>query len=179
MQRALILKLGAIGDVIMAIPAARALHDAGHEIIWVAGLAAAPILRMYSWITVIEADEAPLLRGSLTDRLRAIPALWGKLPKGEYAVCATLYYDKRYRALALPVRAGRKLMLSQTERARMLLPGRHHTDEYARILLGAPDDVRPQQLAPVQPDAMPANPLPHTGRPRVVLAPAGGEECDA
>ena len=33
-------------------------------------------------------------------------------------------------------------MLSMIDRATKLLPGRHHTDEYARILLGLEDDRR-------------------------------------
>lgn len=58
----------------------------------------------------------------------------------------------------------------------MLLPGRHHTDEYARILLGLKDGERPLGLAPVRPEKLPVSPLTRTGtRPRVVLAPAGAK----
>jgi heptosyltransferase-2 len=174
MPRALIVKLGAIGDVVMAVPAVRALVDAGWSVTWVAGAAAASVLRLYPWLDVIEVDEAPLLRGSLPERLRALPALWRKLPGGRFDLCATLYFDARYRALTLPVRARRKLTLSHDDRARKLLPGRHHTDEVARILLGLADDVRPHQLAPVRPDDLPPSPLPRvSGKPRIVIAPAG------
>jgi heptosyltransferase II len=55
-----------------------------------------------------------------------------------------------------------------------LLPGRHHTDEYARILLGLEDGERPMGLSPIRPEGLPASPLMRTAdKPRVVLAPAG------
>jgi len=41
-RRILIVKFGAIGDVIMAIPAVRALYEQGAEIDWVCGQAVAP-----------------------------------------------------------------------------------------------------------------------------------------
>jgi heptosyltransferase-2 len=174
MARALILKLGALGDVVMAIPAARALYDRGTSIDWVTGKAAAPILRLYPWINVIEVDERALLWGSWSERVRAVVALWRKIPAGRYDLCANLYYDSRYKVLTAPVRARRKLRLSHTDRAFALLPGRHHTDELARILLALPDDVTPRQLSPVRPASLPENPLPRAGgKRRVVLAPAG------
>jgi heptosyltransferase-2 len=174
-KRALILKLGAIGDVVMAIPAARLLADNGYTITWVVGRAAAPVLQLYPWLNLIVVDDAPLLRGSITQRLRAFPALWRAIPSGEYDLCATLYFDPRYKLLTLPIRAKRKLLLTQDNRELSLLPGRHHTDEYARILLGLKDEARPQQLAPVRPATMPPSPIPRTEKPRVVLVPAGAK----
>lgn len=158
----------------MAIPAARALYDSGYKVDWVAGAAAASVLRLYGWINVIEVDEAKLLRGSMGEKLTHIPRLWRALPTKSYDLCATLYFDARYKVLTLPVRAKRKIALSPASRATALLPGRHHTDEYARILLGRPDDVTPQQLAPVRPDTMPPSPVARaTGKQRVVLVPGG------
>ena len=52
-KRALIVKFGAIGDVIMAIPAAHALYQQGFDIHWVCGRAVQPLLECYSWINVI------------------------------------------------------------------------------------------------------------------------------
>ena len=179
MARVLIVKLGAIGDAIMAIPAAFQLHSAGHSVDWVCGPAVLPILRLYPWIRPIVADEQHLLRGSTVQRMRELARLWRSLRRlsaGEpYALIATLYYDRRYRLLALPVRARRRLQLSPHDRAYRLLPGRHHTDELARILLRRPDQVLPTGLppVPVPREALPECPLPASRRPRVVLVPAG------
>ncbi len=190
MPRLLLVKLGAIGDVIMAIPAAHAMHTAGFQVDWVCGEAIAPVLSLYNWIHVIAVDERRLLLGSGTERLRAVLALWRLLRQRgaaePYELCATLYYDARYRLLTLPIAARRKIALSQTDRALRLLPGRHHSSEYARLLLQflpgnrlepAPDGERPSQFAPVRLAAgcLPPSPSPAAGleRQRVVLVPAG------
>ena len=176
MPKALLVKFGAIGDAIMLLPAAHALHQAGHTIDWVCGPELLPILKLYPWIRPIVVDDRAILRGSFLRRIRAILALWRTLlPLGSYDLAATLYYDPRYRLLTLPVRAARKFQLTETGRRYRLLPGRHHTDEYARILLDLPDTVRPQALAPVRPEVMPASPRPRTARARVLLAPAGAK----
>jgi heptosyltransferase-2 len=55
------------------------------------------------------------------------------------------------------------------------LPGRHHTDEYFRILSGHTDDVAPQQLAPVLAVGLPQSPVASTGKPHIVIVPAGAK----
>ena len=177
-KRLLILKFGAIGDVIMAIPAAALMHASGYAVDWAAGEGVAAVLRLYPWINVLPVDEAGLLRGSFAQRLSHVRTFWRALRRaaGEsgYDLCATLYYDRRYRLLTLPVRARRRLSLSWEDRATRLLPGRHHTDEYARILTGRPDSETPGHLGPVPVPNLPASLLPRSpGRGRVVLVPAG------
>ena len=178
-KRLLLMKFGAIGDVIMTIPAAAAMHRAGFAVDWVASRQVAPVLALYPWIHVLPVDEPKLLRGSLRERVAGMLGLWRTLLDrarrlGGYDTVATLYYDPRYRLLSLPLRARRKLLLSRTDRALALLPGRHHTDEYARILCDRKDGERPTQLAPVPVRGLPEAPRPRVGgRPRVVLVPAG------
>lgn len=159
----------------MAIPGAWQLHLAGYAVDWVCGSTVLPLLELYPWIRPIVADERAILKGSTPARAAAVAGLWRTLAGKRYDLAATLYYDRRYRLLALPVRAGRKLQLSHADRRLQLLPGRHHTDEYARILLGRPDAVEPLSLAPVlpAPELLPPTPLPRSERPRVVLVPGG------
>jgi heptosyltransferase-2 len=179
MPRVLLLKFGAIGDVIMAIPAAHQLHLQGYEVDWVCGEAVLPILQLYPWIHVIAIDERALLKGSAPAKLKVLLDLWKRLAGRRYELAATLYYDARYRFLTAPIRAERKIQLSHTERNLRLIPGRHHTDEFARILLSWPDQVRPQPLAPVAPPVLPASPLVRTEKMRVILAPAGAKNMMA
>ena len=179
MPRTLIIKFGAIGDVVMLVPAAYQMHLAGYAIDWVCGPGVLPILALYPWINALVVDDRAILKGAAAERLAAIAGLWRMLAGRRYDVCATLYYDSRYKLLALPVRAGRKFQLSHEDRAYRLLPGRHHTDEYARVLLGLADEVRPTQLAPVRPEAMPGSTLARGGKARVVLAPAGAKNMMA
>ncbi len=175
MKRVLIVKLGAIGDVIMLIPAAHQLHLQGYSVDWVSGATVLPILRLYPWINPILADEDALLTGSTFARLKALLALWRNIAFRRYSLVATLYYDRRYSLLAAPARSARRLSLSVRDRIYRLLPGRHHTDEYARILLERTDTLNPEPLPPlpVTATALPASPLAPSARSSVVLAPAG------
>lgn len=176
MQRALIIKFGAIGDVLMAIPAAYAMHLSGVKIDWVCGATVAPLLDCYPWIRTIVADDRAILRGAVTEKLAALITLWRTIGWEKYDLCATLYYDARYRMVMLPVRARRKLLLSRNDRTAMLMAGRHHTDEYARILLAWKDGERPVALSPVRAELLPPSPLRRAdGVVRVTLAPAGAK----
>jgi heptosyltransferase-2 len=174
MKRALIVKLGAIGDVIMAAPAVALLHEQGYSIDWVCGPSIAELLRSYSWINVIVADDRAILHGALPERIRGLTGLWKQIARTRYDLSATLYYDTRWRILTLPVRANRSLTLSNTDRARRILPTRHHSNEFARILLGWPDTYRETNLPPLRPDRLPAAPIAtRTTARRIAMVPAG------
>ncbi|MEO6805308.1 MAG: glycosyltransferase family 9 protein [Edaphobacter sp.] len=154
-KQALIVKFGQIGDVIMAIPAVRALYEQGFDIHWVCGRAAQPLLECYSWITVIPIDDRAILCGGIWERTKNIANLWRRVAFKGYDICATLYYDRRFHLLTLPICARRKLALSGRSRATSLLAGRHHTDEYSRVLLGIADGCRELSSQPVRPDRIP------------------------
>lgn len=173
MKQALIVKLGAIGDVIMAVPAARALHERGYSIDWICGPSVAGLLRCYSWMTVIVADDAALLHGSLSARVKALTGLWRTLGGRRYDLVATLYYDRRLDLLTLPVRALTRISLDRKERGRAILPGRSHAAEFMRIVLGLPDDRRDSPVPLCRPDTLPASILPAPTRRRIALIPGG------
>ncbi len=177
-RKALILKTGAIGDVIMALPAVRLLYDSGNKIDWVCGRAVQPLLECYSWLNLLPIEDRAIIHGTWKEKASTIAGLWRTIVEAEYDLCATLYYDERFKILTLPVRAKRTVLLSQSSRHNMLVPGRHHTDEYARILLQTVssdlDSFAPRSLAPLRPDKMLSSPLPERGdKIRIVLAPAG------
>lgn len=173
-KRLLIVKLGAIGDVVMTIPAAYAMHEKGYDIDWLCGEIVAPVLQLYPWINIIAVEERPLLRGTVLERLRATTGIWHKLAGQHYDLCATLYYDRRYAMLTWPVRAERRLMLSRVQRASRLIAGRHHSDEYLRILLEADDICRPERAEPLRPSNLPPCRLPdRRATVRVAIVPGG------
>ena len=181
-KRLLLLKLGAIGDAVMAIPAASAMHDAGYNVTWIAGAAVVPVLTLYPWIRVVPVDDTRLVRGTRSERIGEALRLWQRLwafADGQpYDLCAVLYYDRRYRLLMRPVRARQRVALSRSERQTRLLPGRHHTDEYARILTGRLDTETPVHLSPVPAPNLPPSPLGLLpGRDRVILVPAGARNA--
>ena len=172
--KAIIVKLGQIGDVIMAIPAACMLHERGFAIDWVCGKAAKPLLEGYSWIRLVPVDDQAILRGTFFARVRHILKLWMGVAFSGYDLCATLYYDRRFKLLTLPIRARRKVALSRQSRHTQLLAGRHHTDEYVRILLAHDDHCRETSTVSVRPDGLPAPPWrKNRTRRRVAIFPGG------
>lgn len=173
-KRALIVKFGQIGDVIMAIPAVRLLYEKGFEIHWVCGSAAQPLLECYSWIHLIPVDDRTMLRGNRLQQVRETLRLWSKVAIERYDLCATLYFDRRYRILTLPIRAGRKVALSRESRETDLLAGRHHTDEFARVLLQWEDGCRDHSTPPFPPDRLPSSRLPEKVAPRRIAIVPGG-----
>jgi heptosyltransferase-2 len=174
-KRALIVKFGAIGDVIMAIPAAHALYQHGFDIYWVCGKAVQPLLECYSWIKLVPAEDRAILLGGTFERIRNIAALWGRIGFEKYDLCATLYYDRRYRLLTLPIRARKKLALARQSRETTLIAGRHHTDEYARVLQGMDDSYHELSTSPVRPDRLPPSQW-HSkaAAQRIGIVPGGG-----
>jgi heptosyltransferase-2 len=173
-KKALIIKFGQIGDVIMAVPSVRSLYEQGFEIHWVCGKAAQPLLQCYSWINLILVDDKAILRGGALDRITGIARLWSKVILKKYDLCATLYYDRRFHLLTLPIRARHKLTLSRNKRATSLLAGRHHTDEYLRVLLGLEDGCREQSSMPVRPDCLPVSPWQRRNVSRCIAIVPGG-----
>jgi heptosyltransferase-2 len=174
-KRALIVKFGAIGDVIMAIPAAHTLYQHGFDIYWVCGTAVQPLLECYSWINLVPVEDKAILLGGIYERARNIAALWGRIGFKKYDLCATLYYDRRYRILTLPIRARQKLALARQSRKTTLIAGRHHTDEYTRVLMGADDGYHEQSTSPVRPDRLPPSQWHSKDAPqRIGIVPGGG-----
>jgi heptosyltransferase-2 len=182
MSTLLILKLGAIGDVIMALPAARLMYEDGYQIDWICSTTVAPLLRLFPWINIIAVDETVLLRGSFSSRIRQVMSLWRQIAFRRYDLCVTLYYDARLRLLTLPVLSRVRISLSSQDRSRQLLPGRHHTDEFARILLQRVDGEKACHLAPlvISPSypQLPKTPMPRIAKTtRIVIFPAGARNA--
>lgn len=173
-KSALIVKFGLIGDVIETIPGVHALHKQGYKIHWLCGNTVRPLLECYSWINLIAVDEKAILMQGGFGRLRNIVRLWRRIGLRRFDLCVILYYDPRYRLLALPIRARRKFALSSRSRATKLIPGRPLIDEYARILTGGEDAYRERSISIVAPDSLPPSPLRGKTAPRRIAIVPGG-----
>ena len=136
--RYLIVKLAALGDVVMAstlVGAIRSRDPAAH-ITWLCGRGVAPLVELFDGVDdIVVADELALLRGGTGARARAIIALWRSLAARRFDVTLLAHADRRYRAVLLPVSLGRVRTLRPHGDGRMLpIPGRYFGDEYARML---------------------------------------------
>ena len=179
---ALIVKLGAIGDVAMALPMITALQATtpGCRVVWLCGESARPLLGCVGGIDeLIVADDRALLTGSRRDKVAATLAVWRRLAGRRFDLVLTAHSDRRYGRLTQPVRAGVRRTLSPTVGERGIVPGRYHGDEYVRLVTLA-DDHRARSFAapPIAAALSPALQAllfagNRAGLPLVALAPGG------
>ena len=138
-ERVLIVRLGGIGDVIVASTlVARVRADLpGAHLTFVTGKAAAPIARLFDVDQVIVADESAILSGSAVARALALLSLWRQLVAARPDRVLMLHVDARYRVLVAPLLNTRVDMLTRANHGAMIpVPGRWLGDEYARLLDG-------------------------------------------
>lgn len=135
-MRVLILKLAALGDVVMALPMITAAKSraADVHITWVCGRAVAPLLTRFAAIDrLVVVDERALFRGRGVEKMVAILATWRQLGFAHYDLAVVGNADRRYRLLLKFVRANVFRTFRRDGRPQPLA-GRHHSDEYVRLI---------------------------------------------
>jgi len=176
-MRVLIVKLWAMGDVIMALSMLPALKTLGAdvEVTWVVGSGSKPLLELFDDVhRLITVDEKRMLRGGAVARGREILALWRQIAADSYDLVVTGHSDARYSILTLPVRG--KVRRSFTQAARSgPIAGRYHGAEYARLILGKDGPTAPSFDLPEISRPLPAAPFEPDESPVVVLAPGGAK----
>jgi heptosyltransferase II len=138
----LIVKLAAIGDVVMALPMVTALRaaDPATRITWLCGAAVAPLLRCVEGIDeIIAVDDVAVLAGTRTRKAKAVMAAWSALRAKHFDLVITAHSDPRYRMLAARVRGAERRWLGERRDRSRLIPGRYHGDEYVRLVTGVDD----------------------------------------
>jgi heptosyltransferase-2 len=138
-MKILIVKIGAIGDVVMTLPILKAISDKYGEaqISWLCGTAVGELLSYYKDINnLIIVNENKLFKGSLFRRLLYLFEIWGKLFGDSYDLVIIGNSDPRYRLMVLPVRAGEKRAFTRNGKRHRPVPGRYHGDEYVNLLTG-------------------------------------------
>lgn len=142
-NKVLIVRLGAIGDVVMASPMLEALEreHPGVQVDWLVGRVAAPVLRCLDApnLRIIEADEIALFRGSLPERLRALFHMWSEIGFRRYQRIYNLNGDWRYGLIPLWTH-GRRIGHTKLPGVRPTIPGRHASSEYVRMVAGRDAD---------------------------------------
>ena len=181
-SRVLVVKLAALGDIVMAsaLPAALKRRDPATHVTWLCGARGAALVSLFPDVDeVLTLDERRLLGGSRVERGMELLGSWRTLAGRRFDEVLVGHADRRYRLLALPVRGARVRMFEREEHGRMVpVRGRWFPDEYVRL----PDadrsvgpivrdwdiaDVRARLAAGTTIDAMTAR------RPLAVLVPGG------
>ena len=138
----LIVKIGAIGDVVMALSMITAI-DLKYErakITWLCGKTVEPLLRNCLRINeIITLDENNLLTGNFITRILEILKTWKKLFLRKFDLTIIAYRYSGYKALTLPAFTGQIKDFRGKDRSNILIPGRYHAVEYARLILEKDD----------------------------------------
>ncbi|NBX93413.1 MAG: glycosyltransferase family 9 protein [Proteobacteria bacterium] len=131
MEKILFIKLGAIGDVVMALTALqRRLEDIPQEISWVCGKTVEPLIhRFLPSVNLFSLDEQKLFQASPMKAMQEIIRVNWNLKGQKFDRIVVGYRDPRYRLFTLSARSKiRKFFTS--------IPGKYHADIYYELLGG-------------------------------------------
>jgi ADP-heptose:LPS heptosyltransferase len=174
----LIIKIGSIGDVIMATSMITALREEHPDcrITWMVGHASYGLLKLVPGIDeIILVDEVSLLTGSRFGQIGAVLGTWRDLIGRRFDQTFIAHGDRRYNFLAQPLR-GTKRSISRDLRGG-IIPGRHHSVEYARLVTGRDGpDMHDGRIPKIDLSLLSgAHPLPAQKNPYVIFAPGGAK----
>jgi len=176
-MKILIVKIAAIGDVVMSLPLLSAIRDAhpNAHITWIAGSQVASLLNATRQIDkLIEVDESSLYKGGLSGRLSAMGGIWRRIGGRSYDLCLTCHPDPRYRWISFPAFCKSRRALKRAKGRVNPVPGRYHGEEYVRLFSGNDGASRP-------PIRFPEIALPESrfqmneSAPIVAIAPGGAK----
>jgi heptosyltransferase-2 len=146
-MKILIVKIGAVGDVVMALPILRVISNnfENAHVSWLCGKTVAELLSKYETIkNLIIVDEAKLFKGSLLKRLVYLGEIWGKFIGKSYDLVIIGNPDPRYRMLVWPARAGKIRAFTRRGLRFRPVPGRYHGNEYVNLVTGLEFPEGPQ-----------------------------------
>lgn len=176
-ERILIIRLAAIGDVVMASSLARRIRDAKPDahITWLCGETAAPLVECFADVDeTMAVDERRLLTGGTFDRVKEVLSSRYQLSTRDFRTAYLLHPDPRYRILTSSLR-GTAVIAQKRDRRRPAnpIPGRYLGDEAARLMDGR-DEGPIHGHFPLG-RLKPLAPTPRGDRPRVVIVPGGAK----
>jgi len=130
----LIVKIGAIGDVIMALPLVSEIKKKHPEakITWVCGKVVYDLLINFKDIDeLIVVNENELLNEGFPGKIKAFFTVWKALFLRKFDLCLYFYFSDLYKILILPAscKETRRFKKNGAERLNPI-PGRHHTTDY-------------------------------------------------
>lgn len=181
MKRYLVIKISAIGDVIMALPMIDAIrsHEPDAYIVWVCGKSVVPLLRQFSINRLVIVDENKLLSGSRLEKIQTVFCVWKEIAFRKYDVLALGHAAKSYQILTFWTRCLNKRKFSHMLGKMWPIPSRHHTDEYVRLVLDEikREDVFSSPQLKVESDVIVQSILSQcvAGYETIVLSPGGAK----
>ncbi len=128
MKKVLIVKIGAIGDVVMALPLLPALKEEEAALTWVCGTVVSPLLKATELVdTLVEVNEQKLFRGNFFQKCVEVVKVWWRLKKEVFDLIIVAHQDTRYRLLTWGVRGKKRTYFSRT-------PEKYHVTQYLSLI---------------------------------------------
>jgi heptosyltransferase II len=175
--RLLIVRIGAIGDVVMALAAVEAARSLERDtrVTWLCGELVRPLLEQVGTVDeIVAVDDRALLKGTARERTREIGKAWRALAGRRFDLVVTLHADPRYRVLTAVVRGATRRSLRSSGGRPAPIPGRYEGDEYARLVHGIDGPDAPPARLPRMSFPPAGHLLPADG-PTVMIAPGGAK----
>jgi len=178
-KKILILKIGAIGDVVMCLPLITEIKKTHpeSEITWLCGNQVRPLLERIEGIDkLISVDENRLLKGSFLSRISEILKIWFQLAFQKFDLALYYYHSNLYKLLYLPAFTPitRGFGKQKNTASSLPVPGRHHSLEYIQAFSGIKAGENFQPVYPVFRD-LPKKAKNETNTKRVVFACGGAK----
>lgn len=133
----LVVKLGAIGDVVMSLAMINEIDRKypGARIIWMAGKTVESLINSIPRIDeAIIINDSDLFTGNPVKKFIVLFKMWIKLFGKRYDLIITAYKDKRYKLLTLTALGKVKKDFTGNVRQTTLTNGRYHALEYMRLI---------------------------------------------
>lgn len=161
----------------MAIPMVQRIRevDPDADITWLCGKSVYPILKAFPIDHIICIDEKKLLAGNKFQKIQAVLNAWRQIAFRHYDVIALGHASRRYRLLTFLTKADTFHAFSHIMGEIWPVPGRHHTDEYVRLVRPDIKEITPSAQFPTV--DLPQSILDFFTKDKkiVVLAPGGAK----
>jgi heptosyltransferase-2 len=178
-MKILVVKISAIGDVIMATTMLEAIQNkyGDSDITWICGKNVFPILSKYSIQHLIPINETKVLMGSTVEKIFGVLSLWKQIAGKSYDLLIIAHSDYRYSLLTLPVIAKKRVCFNEVDGRKIPIPGRYHGNEYARLITND-ENASMKQWYPLEIPNLNKSIIKNfigKSRPIIVLAPGGAK----
>ena len=173
----LIIKISAIGDVVMALGMSTYIREKYPEatITWVCGEIVAPLLRATNAADqLITVNEQRIFKGNIIVKITELLKIWRKIFFRKFDMSCVGYADFRYRFLALPAIAKTKRNFRHYPNP-FPIPGRYHANEYLRLVTGNSNIAAKLPKLTLELPASLLALLPQNSQPIVALVPGGAK----
>lgn len=176
----LIVKIGAIGDVVMSLPLLRHIreHHPQAHITWICGSQVAPLIEATHLVDeLIPLDEKRLLKGTHSQQISVLLSIWMRLFFRSFDLILTLHADPRYRWIAKTCRTKEHRFYDRKNSRLFPVSGRYHAEEAIRLFTQE-EGARPYTARFPKmhlPASLKDRIVPGQKGPFIVLAPGGAK----